>query len=68
MNVVVINVAGNVAFDPGQVIPCHAVQLLCGKRSFSSCMVIVGEMGWESEGQVSRRGRDKCPYQLIYND
>ncbi len=28
IEVVVINIAGNIAFDPGQVVSCHAVLLL----------------------------------------
>ncbi len=61
MKVVVINFAGNIAFDPGQVIPCHAVQLLGGIRSCSSCMMNLEEMGIESDGHVSRGDEGRCP-------
>ena len=64
MKDVVINVAGNIAFDPGQVIPCHAVQLLGGKRSCGSCIVILEEMGVKSDGRVSRRGEGRCPVEV----
>ena len=64
MKVVVINVAGNIAFDPGQVIPCHAVLLLGGIRSCGSCMVILEEMGMESDGQVSRGDEGRCPVEV----
>lgn len=61
MKVVVIDIASNIAFDPGQVIPCHAVLLLGRKRSFSSCMVIIEKLGRGNDRQVSREDEGRCP-------